>query len=411
MTWDLIIIGGGVAGLAVASEVSGIKTLLLEKNDKCGKKLLLSGAGQCNITHAGSIKDYEGKFGGKWRFVRNPLNEFTNIDLIEKFKKINIEMVTMDNNKVFPKSLKASDILDGLERIATTNEVKININETVLSIDIIDEKLVVKTSKSEYITKKLVISTGGFTFKNTGSTGDGYKFAKKIGLDVVEPRFALAPIYLDDHKLKKLSGVSFEDAFITHFSDNKKVNEYKGDLLITHFGYSGPVIINSSRYMKKNDKLKINFTKYNSKEEIDKILLKFLSSENKKTIKSIINMEFLPKRLTDEMFLILDIDANTKASELKKIDRKRIVSFMCEYEITITHVGKEHIAMVTAGGISINELNKKTLALKKNKNIYFVGECIDVDGDTGGYNIQYAFSSGVVAARNIIKEIDNDIRL
>lgn len=406
MNWDLIIIGGGVAGLAAASEVKGIKTLIIEKNNHFGDKLLLSGAGQCNITHSGDIKDYEGKYGGKWRFVKPCLMSFTNEDLINKFRKLDVEMTTLENGKVFPKSLRALDILEALEKEIVKNGVSINKGETVLKIEMLDGYLKVKTTKSDYQTKNIIIATGGITYRKTGSTGDGYRFAKMLDVEVVKARFALSPIYLNEHLLNELSGMSFENASVSHFRNNKKIGDYKGDLLITHFGYSGPLIINNSRYMNPDDELKINFTSFTKREDLDKNLLVILSKDNKKSIKNILGGNFIPKRLTDELFKILKINEETKASELKKDDRKRIINFMYEYKIQIDLVGKEHISMVTAGGIATTEINKKTMASKANSNVYFIGECLDVDGDTGGYNIQFAFSSAVAAIKNIQKEFD-----
>lgn len=408
MIWDLIIIGGGVAGLAAASEVGKIKTLLIEKNNHCGTKLLLSGAGQCNITHAGSVKDFEDKFGGKWRFVRSSLSDFDNNDLVNRFESYDVPMVTLESGKIFPKSLRALDILEALEKKAELNSVKINKGESVVKVEIIDDLVYVKTNKADYVTKKLIVATGGMTYRKTGSTGDGYRFAKMLGADVVQAKFALAPIYVNNHELSLLTGISFENAKISHWSEGKKIGNYSGDLLITHFGYSGPVIINNSRYMNIGDVLKINFTSYDKKEDLEKEFLSLLSKDNKKSVRNIINSEFLPRRVTDELFRILNLDENIKSSELKKEDRKRIVSFMFEYEVNISAVGKEHIAMVTAGGVSTDSLSKKTMALKDHKQIYFVGECVDVDGDTGGYNIQFAFSSGIAAARSVMKELNHE---
>lgn len=405
MIWDVIIIGGGVAGLAAASEANGLKTLVIEKTSHCGNKLLLSGAGQCNVTHSGNIKDFENNYSDKWKFIRNVMNEFDNENLIEKFKKYKIDMVVLENKKVFPKSLKALDILNSLLLMANDNDVKINRGETVVKIEYKEKLVHVKTDKSMYETKKIIIATGGITFRRTGSTGDGYRFAKMLNIDVVKPEFGLSPVYLNEFELEILSGVSFEDTRIYHFRDNKKIGSYTGDLLITHFGFSGPVIINNSRYLKKDDIIKINFTKFKTKEELEKKILFLLNKETKKSIRNIITSDILKKRLASHMFTILKIDENIKSSELKKLDRKRIIDFMFEYKAKLDLVGKEHIAMVTIGGISTKEINKNTMASKKIPSIYFAGECIDVDGDTGGYNIQFAFSSGIAAIRDIKKEL------
>ena len=404
--WDVIIIGAGVSGLAVASEIQGLKVLIIEKTSHCGNKLLLSGSGQCNITHTGSINEFEDKYGDKWRFVRNILNNFTNEDLINKFERANIEMISLKNKKVFPKSMRANDVLQALLKMVDKQNTKINTDETVIDLNIKNEIIFVKTNKEEYRTKRIIIATGGISYKKTGSTGDAYRFADMLGIEVVQPRYALSPIYIKQHKLSSLTGISFIEANMTHWRDNKKINTYSGDLLITHLGFSGPVVINNSRNMRRGDILKINFSSYKSVEGFEKNFIALLSLQTKKTVKKICS-EFLIKRFVDLMFEIIEIKSNIRPSELKKEHRKKLIDFIVNYEIKIDSVGNENIAMVTAGGISIKELNKNNLSLKKHPQVYFIGECIDVDGDTGGYNIQFAFSSAYATARSIMNELKN----
>jgi len=404
MIWDVIIIGGGPAGLAAAGEFKNKKVLLLEKMHEIGLKLKLSGAGQCNITHSGSIKDFESKYGGKYRFVRTALDQFSNMDLIKNFESQGLKMVTLENGKVFPRSLSSSDVIEVLKQKALSNHVEINTNEWVKSIHPMETVKVV-TNKNSYEARYVVVATGGISYPKTGSTGDAFKMAKELNIEVIKPHFALSPVYIEDHILSELSGLSFKDVSIEHFR-TKKIGSYTGDLLITHFGYSGPVILNNSRYMKAGDELIINFTHYKSEQVLEDDLLKRFQASPKKSIKSVLQA-LLYNRLAEVTLARLEISEQKKVSEISKRERKQMVKAMVRHTIEIGEVGKSHIAMVTAGGIKLTELNKKSYMSKTYPNLAFVGECVDVDGDTGGYNIQFAFSSGVAAARKIM-EVLND---
>ena len=396
MIWDVIIIGSGPAGLAAATALKGLNVLLLEKENTLANKLRLSGAGQCNMTHHGPFEDFEDKYGDKWRFIRPSMRAFTNEDMIHYFKKHGCDVVVTDKGKVFPKSLKSQDVIDVLVDDIKSS-VKINTSEPVLKVSY-DEHYRVETNKAVYQSKYVIVATGGISYPKTGSTGDGIKLAKRLDVTIKPYGYALSPIYVKEHLFSDLMGLSFENVSIDHFR-GKKINTYIGDLLITHFGYSGPAIINASRWMEKSDRLFINFTSF-KREALEEDLLLQIKNSPKKTIRTLLT-KYVQNRMVDKILSSLTIDGQVLASEFNKKDRKKVVAMMTNYEVIIDQVGKSHIAMVSKGGILTTELNKKTFESKKNKGLYFVGECVDIDGDTGGYNIQYAFSSGIAAGRHI----------
>lgn len=402
MIWDVIIVGAGPAGLSAGAELKDKKVLILEKMPEVGKKLLLSGAGQCNLTHGGEISEYKECYGPHWRFIRPALTGYSNVDFIEDLQKVGLTVRTLENGKVFPTSMKASDVVQALLR--RVQHCKIQTGADVKSIEK-QAHWEVKTDTAFYHSKYLIIATGGMTYTNTGSTGDGYDFARSLGIEIVTPRFGLAPVYIKDFHMSSLMGLSFENLTIEHYRQ-KKIGSYTGDLLLTHFGLSGPVILNHSRYMRRGDTIKVAFLQMES-HVLDQWLIQAMAKEGKKQIKTILRALPLQERLLSQLLSSIGIESTMKGSELSKEMRKQVVKALTASSFEVAQVGKSHIAMVTTGGISKNALNKKTYASKEDETLHFVGECVDVDGDTGGYNIQFAVSSGTMAGRHIM-EVSNE---
>ena len=259
--FNTIIIGAGPAGLFAGGNLEKGKTLILEKNASPGKKLLISGAGQCNYTHAGDLDDFISKYGDGGNFLRPAIYNFKNTDSIEFFKNFDIESVTREDGKVFPKSLKSSDVLNALVKGCKLNNVEIKYNFAVTSISNNDELefFTVKSKGEKFTSENVILSTGGSSYPNTGSTGDGFDLASSLGHKIVFPSPCLTPINVKNYSFSDLSGISFRDIKITLWRDNRKIKETTGDVLLTHKNLSGPGILNFSRYIRKDDILKLNF--------------------------------------------------------------------------------------------------------------------------------------------------------
>lgn len=406
MKYDVIIIGAGPAGLFSALTIKNKKVLLIEKNKQPGKKLLISGAGQCNYTNNCHISEFLNKYGDKGRFLKNALYSFNNLDSINFFKENKLESIIRDDNKVFPASLKSIDVLNTLLNCCNERGVEIVYEESAKSVeyDEANKFFLVKTTKSTYAGDNLIITTGGNSYANTGSTGDGYKLAKSLGHSIVEPKEALSPVYTEGYLFKELSGISFENINVSLWRNNKKLYDFYGDFLFTHVNFSGPVILNNSRYFETGDILKINFTKMKNSEEFKKYFDDLINSSGKQSIKTILKQLNLPKRFLEKIIEISEVQEDTLCSQLDKVKRKRLAELFSAHPFKIEKLGGFNIAMVTRGGVSTDEINKKTMESKIIPNLFFAGEVIDYDGDTGGYNIQAAFSTGKLAADYINKK-------
>ncbi len=405
MKYDVVIIGAGPAGLFSALSLNNKKVLLIEKNKNPGKKLLISGAGQCNYTNNSSIEVFLRMYGEKGRLLKTALYNFNNKELISFFKEKGLESLIREDGKVFPITLNSSDILNVLVKSCREKGVEIIYDEAAekASYDDIKNLFLIKTVKSTYTGINLIIAAGGISYPNTGSTGDGYKLAESFGHTIVKPREALTPVYVEDYNFKDLSGISFENINVSLWRNNKKINEFTGDFLFTHVNISGPVILNNSRYFEKGDILKINFTAYKNSEEFKRYFDDLIIRSGKLNVKLILKELKLPKRFIEKIMELSQVKEETTCSQLEKNKRKKLIELLSSFPFRIERLGGFNIAMVTRGGVSADEVNFKTMESKIKSRLYFAGEVIDYDGDTGGFNIQAAFSTGKLAADSINK--------
>ncbi|HKM01012.1 MAG TPA: NAD(P)/FAD-dependent oxidoreductase [Sedimentibacter sp.] len=408
MIYDVIIIGAGPAGLFVAANIKNKKVLIIEKNKTPGKKLKLSGAGQCNYTNNCEINELLQKYGDKGRFIKTALYNFTNQNTINFFKENGLDSIIREDNKVFPYSFKAADVLNVLIDCTKHAEILLNTSVDKVSYDENKKLFYIKTDTATYACHNLIISTGGKSYPNTGSTGDGYRFAESLGHSIVEPKPALTPVYVENYQFNELSGISFESIKISLFKNNKKTKEFTGDLLFTHVNISGPVIINNSRYMEAGDILKINFTSFINEDEF-RIYFENLISSSKTNIKTALKELNLPKRLIEKVLQLCSVDENLSCSQLNKNSRKNLMELLSAYPMEIRNLGDYNIAMVTKGGVSTREINQKTMESKKIPRLYFAGEVVDYDGDTGGFNIQGAFSTAKLVADQVNKNSEKEL--
>lgn len=406
--YGLIIIGGGAAGLmsAIKASENGLTVALIEKNAKLGRKVLISGAGQCNITNTGSISDFLTKYGKNSKFLRNSLYDFTPTDLMSFYKDNGLNLYIRNDGKIFPESKKAGDVVSLLYDLCRKNHVDIIVNTKVVSI-IYENNFIVETRFSELLDKKIfnskniLITTGGITYPHTGSTGDGYNFAKYFGHTIVEPKPALSPIFIENYQFKEISGISFKDIeVIVSNENNKKIATLRNDLLLTHRNLSGPVILNISRYAQVGYYLQINFVGF-SKSEVEDDLLHTQQENGRRLLKNYLKKYNLPTRFIVKILNIINIDENIKIADINKKMRISLLKMLTEYRNKIYKIAIS--GMTTAGGINIKEINPKTMESKLQKGLYFAGEVLDIDGDTGGYSIQAASSMAVLAVKSIIK--------
>ena len=399
-SFDTIIIGGGPAGLFTALNCRRGKTLLLEKNPSPGKKLLISGSGRCNVTHAGEISDFLNHYGENFKFLKTALRKFTNHDLVDFFNKRGLQTITDKNGKVFPDTDNAADILQILLHECRKNNVTIFNNNPVSSIEKAQDSFHVKTQDGEFTCRNLVIATGGNSYPATGSSGDGYQFAKKLGHAIVPPKPALTPVFIRDYSMAELSGVSLQDVPVYLYRENKKINEHRGDIGFTHKGLSGPGILDFSRHIHSDDILKINFIGENA-DDFRKSIIDTTAKEGKITIQLFLRKYDLPKSLVKIILQELNIQPELNLANIQKNMRNLLVISFCEYPFYIEKTGGFNMAMTTKGGVALTEVSSKTMESKLVPHLYFAGEVLDFDGDTGGYNIQAAFSTGLLAAGSI----------
>ncbi|MDO9523244.1 MAG: NAD(P)/FAD-dependent oxidoreductase [Methanocorpusculum sp.] len=399
--YDVIVVGTGPAGLFCAAHLAPAKVLILEKMKLPGRKLLLAGSGQCNLTHSGDVKTFTGNYGDHGNFVKPSLMACSNETVMDFFEHRGVPLFTNENDKVFPVSLRADDVLDALLDACDEAGVEIFYSEVVKSVAPNNGGYSVQTSLTAYQAKYVVIATGGMSYPGTGSTGDGYAFAESLGHTIVLPEPSLTPVYVDDHLLWDLSGISLP-AKVSIWHEGKKLMTREGDLLITRFGYSGPVILDASRWMRAGDQLRIAFTPL-SPEEVDTLLKERTAESGGKQIQNLLSGLSCPDRLTRALVEISGIPEGTTGGQLTSKMRGALVENLTGFPVIVERVGDFGVAMCTAGGVPLAEINKKTCESKIAPGIFFAGEVMDIDGDTGGYNIQAAFSTGFVAAKTILR--------
>jgi len=400
--YNTIITGAGPAGLfcAINASSAGKRVLILEKTGSAGKKLLLSGSGQCNFTHTGNIPEFMKHYGKAGNFVKPALSAFTNIQLINFFESHGVKTTARDDGKIFPAGMKAQEILSLLLRLCRENSVEIKYSTPVQSVSHNGSEFIISSGSETYKTESFVLAAGGSSYPSTGSSGDGFRIAVSLGHRITEITPALTPLYIKDYKLGELSGISVKNSIITVLRNEKKTAAGRGDILFTSKGLSGPGILDISRDIRNGDRITCSFTGKTTA-EIESLLPEALKSEGKKSIRNLLKIFEIPERVIDTLLVCADVDPLKKAGEITRPERTRIINLINAFPFEVERKGDFRIAMATAGGVNLDEINRKTMQSEIIKGLYFAGEVIDVDGDTGGYNIQWAFSSGKAAGESI----------
>ncbi|MGL5053791.1 MAG: NAD(P)/FAD-dependent oxidoreductase [Cetobacterium sp.] len=402
-SFDLIVVGGGPAGIftAITAAENNLKVALLEKNKRIGNKILIAGSGKCNLTHTGATKEFLEKYGANGKFLKESLNKYSPEKFIEFFKKNGLPLILVEESgKYFPETFSSLDVVNLLKLKLEKLKVTIVHNVKIENISKDGDEFIINTENETYICDKVAIATGGKSYPGVGTTGDGYIMAKELGHKIVPPAPALAPIFVKDYMFEELSGISFQDTKITIWKDNKKVIQNKGAVLLTHTNFSGPGILDNSRYIENGSSLEINYIgkdyEFLNREIIDEMNL-----DGKKTVKKVLGQYFLPERFIRRILIAAEVAEDLKLAQLSKEKREILVKLLTSNKMEISKVGSFETAMVTKGGVALEEVNSKTMESKKVPGLYLVGEILDVDGDTGGYNIQAACSMGVLAGKSM----------
>lgn len=406
MTYDVIIVGAGAAGLYLGAHLDGVNAIILEKNNRPGIKVLASGSGQCNLTHSGYISAFYERYGDHKSFVKPALKAHDNKAVIAYFESLGLKTMAREDGKVFPASLKAKDVV-----MTLMHQVQqIRYQSNVKSIEQIENGFNISLETGEmFKAKHVIIATGGKSYPTMGSTGDGYSLAQTLGHSIVPPKPGLTGVVTREKTLLALQGQSFKNTVVACNGPNTN-RHIKGDLLITHFGLSGPVILNHSRWLYPGDQLKVNFLG-KAQEIVEKEFLEAVNHNGEKPLAFWLNQleitdafkNFIVDALEKEMSI--QGLAQMKLGNIDKRLRKRLLSLLLAYPLEIENLIGYQQAMVTVGGVCLEEVSSKTMMSKNVENLYFIGEVLDIDGDTGGYNLQWAFSSAVAAASDIKKKI------
>lgn len=403
MNFDTAVIGGGPAGMLAAAMCAsrGKRVCLIEKNKVLGKKLLITGKGRCNVTNSAPIEDFIANTAVNANFMYSSFYSFTNTDLTDLLQSEGLKLKTERGGRVFPVSDKATDVRDTLFRIASKNGVSV-LHGEVKSLVACDNGYELVCSDGKKITASAVIvATGGISYPLTGSTGDGYRFAKALGHSVIEPKASLVPLVTKEKYVSDIMGLSLKNISIRLLREGKEVFSDFGEMLFTHFGLSGPVILSASSHIRDDAHycVEIDLKPALDFKTLDnRILRDFEKEKNKDFINSLDAL--LPKKLIPVIVRLSGIDERTKVNSITREQRHTLVSLLKSFTFTITGKRPVSEAIITSGGINVKEINPATMESRLSPGLFFAGEVIDVDAYTGGFNLQIAFSTAYLAGMN-----------
>jgi predicted Rossmann fold flavoprotein len=405
----VIVVGGGASGLLAAGCAAGdgAQVLLLEKMSRLGRKLRISGAGRCNLTNTTPLSEFITHFGENGRFLRQAFSVFFSSELISFLEEIGLPTVTERGGRVFPASGKATDVVDALVRWVRESGVKVKTSSAVDKL-LVDEGRIAGVKLKDggsHDAGAVIVVTGGVSYPATGSSGDGYRLAKAVGHTVVTPRPSLVPLVTAGGVAEKLQGLSLKDVGVRVLVDGRRRDDAFGEMLFTHFGVSGPIILTLSRKivdLLREDRsvvLSIDLKPALDDKMLEARLLRDIASHGKQQLKTLLK-GLLPQKLIETCIELTGIPANRAAHQMTAVERRRLRMWLKDFRLDVTRHRPIDEAIVTAGGVSTREIDPRTMASRLVKGLYFAGEVLDVDGDTGGFNLQAAFSTGWLAGKS-----------
>lgn len=404
----VVVIGGGPSGMMAAGTAAerGKKVILLEKKDRCGRKLFITGKGRCNVTNDTDPEGLIANTAGNPYFLYSAFYGFTSQDTMDFFEGMGVRVKTERGNRVFPKSDKSGDIVRAMERYIMDSGVELHLNTKAEGI-LIENSAVcgIKTKKEIIECDSVIIATGGLSYAVTGSDGDGYRFAKSVGHKVTKLYPSLVPLVTKEKWTADLMGLSLKNVRLTIKCEGKDIYSDFGEMLFTHYGISGPLVLTASRYVtdkfdkNKNIEAYIDLKPALNEKELDTRLLKDFSKYANKDFKNALD-DLLPLKMIPVIVRLSKIDPYKKVNGITKEERQKLLRLLKGLKLTVTGTSGYNEAVVTAGGIDVNEIDPSTMESKLIKGLFFSGEVIDVDAFTGGFNLQIAFATGRLAGMN-----------
>jgi len=402
----VVVVGGGPGGMMAAIAASkNNKVILIEKNNKLGKKLFITGKGRCNVTNGKDISEFFDYIPTNPHFLYSALYTFTNEDTMKFFKERGVELKVERGDRVFPKSDKSSDIIKAFEKALIENNIEIKLGIAVKDLIVKNHEITsVILDNGEFIEcNNVILATGGASYPQTGSNGDGFKICKRIGHSIIPIKPSLVPIEIGEEWVKEIQGLSLRNIQLTVLNyDNKIIFKEQGEMLFTHFGISGPLCLSASSLIKPGEKYKIviNLKPALSEKELDLRIQKDFLKYNNKDFKNALN-DLFPQKLIPIMINLSKIPENQKVNSITKEQRRYFVNLISNLTMNVKGLRSIEEAIVTSGGIDTREIAPSTMQSKLISNLSFAGEIIDVDAYTGGYNVQIAISTGFIAGSKI----------
>ncbi len=402
---NIAVIGGGASGMmaSIMLAKNGHNVTLFEKNNMLGKKLLITGKGRCNVTNNTTGTEFLNNIVRGSQFLRSAENSFNSSDTIEFFKALGVELKVERGNRVFPVSDKAVTILNALIHALKENNVNVKLNSKITAIEINgDNAIGVILNNYLYNFDAIIVATGGLSYSGTGSTGDGYNFAKLAGHTIIDLKPALNGIEIAGNECAKLEGLSLKNVKIYAYNENNAVFESEiGEMLFTNVGISGPLVLTMSSYINRKNvqKIIIDFKPALSMEQLHKRIDRIIEDNSTKQFSSLLG-QLLPKRLIQIFAKRLNIQLNTKINQLTRNERQRLIDLLKHFELIFKCIEPIETSVITSGGVNLKEINPKDMSSKIIKNLFFIGEVLDIDALTGGFNLQIAFSTAVSCANS-----------